>query len=129
MPIQQIEDMIASYWEGLPAIIKVAEIKRRSQFPTWEKCPRDRLYVGIIRRKRGDRVVVVKHQMEMNVSVNGVAECLTDKDWYYAGVMPCHKEAKMICKKCGQFSTRINTGCLCTDCLPKIPRFGRAASE
>ncbi|HBV97741.1 MAG: hypothetical protein JL50_03135 [Peptococcaceae bacterium BICA1-7] len=124
MPIQEFENKIKGFWDGLPAVISVKEITRRSQLPKWEDCPKDHLYVGIIRKKNNDRLIVVKHQMamEVNTAKGWRVERLGNKELLFAGLLPEFKSSGMVCSACGQFSTRINIGQVCTDCLNKKKR-------
>jgi len=115
--INDFEQRIKSYWEGTPAVVVVKEIKRRTELPKWEDCPKDHIYVGVSRRKNGDRVTVVKHKIEGIFSLKCKAEKLDNVDMYSLGVVPTRE--KMICVQCGEFSTRMNTGCICNDCTDK----------
>lgn len=113
MSIQQIEDKVKTYWHGLPAVITVKEIKRRSQLPKWQDCPKNHLYVGVIRRKRNDKVIVVKHRLEGIYDLNVITEMLSEKELEYLGLKP---KGANICRACGQFSTRIDVNGCCVDC-------------
>ncbi|HWQ42789.1 MAG TPA: hypothetical protein VN456_12240 [Desulfosporosinus sp.] len=113
--ISDFEQRVKEYWAGTPAIVVVKEIKRRLELPKWEDCPKDHIYVGIQRGKRGDKVTMVKHKMEMVLTTKKcVVEDLTPKEHYFLGVVPPF--ASMICVQCGEFSTRINIGRICQDC-------------
>lgn len=116
--INDFEQRIKSHWKDTPAIVIVKEIKRRSELPKWEDCPKDHIYVGVSRRKKGDKITTVRHQIELIVEANGcAAEQLTDKEMYYTGTIPAYKD--MTCSICGEFSTRIDIGHICRDCADK----------
>ena len=115
--ISDIEQRVKSYWEGTPAVVVVKEIKRRTELPKWEDCPKDHIYVGIQRGKRGDKVTVVKHKLEGVFGLNCEAEKLNEKDMNSIGVKPTRNA--MFCTQCGEFSTRINIGNICQDCTDK----------
>lgn len=117
--ISDIEQRIKGYWKGTPAVVVVKEIKRRTEFPKWENCPKDHIYVGISRLKRSDKITIVRHKIEMAcTTTKGMrAEDLSEKDMYFTGAVPPYKD--MTCKQCGEFSTRINIGNVCQDCADK----------
>jgi len=113
--ISDFEQRVKEYWAHTPAIVIVKEIKRRTELPKWEDCPKDHIYVGVSRRKSGDKVTVVRHKIEMACTTKKMRlEELSDKDLYFTGVVPAFKE--MICVQCGEFSTRINIGNICQSC-------------
>lgn len=116
--INDFEQRIKAYWDGTPAVVVVKEIKRRTELPKWEDCPKDHIYVGVSRRKNGDKITVVRHKIEMTCTAKKMTvEQLSDKDLYFTGVVPPFK--KMICLECGEFSTRINIGHICQDCTDR----------
>lgn len=116
--IKEFEKKVKGYWKNTPAVVIVKEIKRRSELPKWEDCPKDHIYVGVSRRKYGDKVTIVKHKMEMILTTKKcTVEDLTAKEHYFLGVIPPF--ASMICVKCGEFSTRMNIGCICQDCTER----------
>jgi hypothetical protein len=116
--ITDFEQRIKGYWKGTPAVVIVKEIKRRSELPKWEDCPKDHIYVGVSRRKKGDKITVVRHQIEMICTCNDIkVEQLTEKDMYFTGAIPAYKD--MVRSKCGEFSTRIDIGHICRDCADK----------
>ncbi|MCO1599861.1 hypothetical protein [Desulfosporosinus nitroreducens] len=116
--ISDIEQRIKDYWKGTPAIVIVKEIKRRTELPKWEDCPKDHIYVGVSRLKRGDKITVVRHKIEMSCTAKKTrTEDLSEKDMYFTGAVPPYKD--MTCKQCGEFSTRINIGNICQDCTDK----------
>lgn len=116
--ITDFEQRIKRYWKGTPAVVIVKEIKRRSELPKWEDCPKDHIYVGVLRRKSGDKITVVRHQIEMICTAKKIrAEDLNEKDMYFTGAIPAYKD--MVCSKCGEFSTRIDVGHICRDCADK----------
>lgn len=116
--IKDFEQRVKSCWAGTAAVVIVKEIKRRSELPKWEDCPKDHIYVGISRRKNGDKITVVRHKIEMACTARKIqVEELSDKDLYFTGVVPSYKG--MICSRCGEFSTRINIGHICQDCTEK----------
>ena len=118
--INDFEKTVKSYWEGTPAFVVVKEIKRRTEIPKWEDCPKDHIYVGVSRRKNGDKVTVVKHKMEMIFELRCKVEALPARDHHNIGVVPYHKN--MICVQCGEFSTRMNIGCICQDCTEEAKK-------
>jgi len=99
-------------------VVEVKEIKWKSQLPKWENCKKNHVHVGVIRRKKSDRLIVVRHKimLEIECADGYTVEMLDSKTLFYTGIFPL---GDMICSKCGEFSTRINEGELCTDCLPK----------
>ena len=115
--ISDIEQRVKSYWEGTPAFVVVKEIKRRTELPKWEDCPKDHIYVGIQRGKRGDKVTVVRHKLEGMFGLNCKVEKLTEMDMDSIGAKPTR--SAMFCTQCGEFSTRMNKGCICQDCTDK----------
>lgn len=112
--INDFEQKVKAYWEHTPAVVVVQEIKRRSEIPSWEDCPKDHIYVGISRGKRGDKITVVKHKLEGIFGLNCKAEGLREEDMRSIGVTPYY--ISMICVQCGEFGTRMNVGCICQDC-------------
>lgn len=113
----ELFNFVKGGWDGLPATITCKVISRRSQFPKWEDCPKDHLYFGIIRRQRGDKVIVVKHRTESILDCRVPAEQLTREDLVLA-VRPTTKDNT--CSKCGEFSTRIDgPEHVCLDCSEK----------
>jgi len=114
MTIESLEQKVKSYWVHTPAVVIVKEIIRRSQLPKWEDCPKDHIFVGVSRRKSGDKVTVVKHQIEGIYGLNCKVERLIDDDMTTIGVKPTR--TSMCCFKCGEFSTRINIDGSCQDC-------------
>lgn len=115
--MNKFERNVKEYWHDTPAVVIVKEIKRRAELPSWENCPKDHIYVGISRIKSGDKITVVKHKIEILSKLKCAAEDLPPQDYRSIGVVPFH--AEMICKQCGEFSTRMNTGCICNDCTQK----------
>lgn len=118
--INDFEQRVKSYWNGTPAVVIVKEIKRRSELPKWEDCPKDHIYVGIQRGKCGDKVTVVKHKLEGVFGLNCKAEGLREMDMDSIGAKPSRNS--MICVQCGEFSTRMNTGCICQDCAEEAKK-------
>jgi hypothetical protein len=111
---KEFELRVKAFWVDTPAVVVVKEINRRSDLPKWENCPKDHIYVGISRRKSGDKVTVVKHKLEGIFGLNCKAEELSEDDMHSIGLTPCYKS--MICVQCGDFSTRMNIGSICDDC-------------
>lgn len=103
-------------WEHYPALVIGKVITRRSQLPSWEKCPKDHVYVGIVRRKRGDKLIMVRHQIENILDCRVPAEHLIPKDLLW-GVWPMRNN--MHCTTCGEFATRIDSDGVCMDCFQK----------
>ena len=118
--INNFEQKIKSYWAHTPAVVVVKEIKRRTELPKWEDCPKDHIYIGVSRRKNGDKVTVVKHKMEMILELKVTVEEFPAVDHRQLGVLPYY--IKMICSRCGEFSTRMNVGCMCQDCTEEAKK-------
>jgi len=115
--INDFEEKIKSYWAHTPAVVIVKEIKRRTELPRWEDCPKDHIYVGVSRRKNGDKVTVVKHKMEGVFELKCKVEQLSDGEMRNTMVVPYY--ISVICAQCGEFSTRMNIGCICQDCTER----------
>lgn len=111
-----ILERIEKAWEATPAVVAVKEISRKSQLPSWEDCEKNAVYFGVIRRKRGDRVIIVKHKICHDLGLSMKAEELSEYELFKFGFVPTGDQ---ICEECKEFSTRINIGNICTDCLPK----------
>lgn len=115
--MDKFEERIKSYWAHTPAIVVVKEIKRRSELPKWEDCPKDHIYVGVSRGTQKDKVTVVKHQIEGIFGLNCRAEKLNDGDLRSIGATPYY--SNIFCSQCGEFSTRLDIGRVCNDCTEK----------
>lgn len=98
------------------AEVTVKVVSRRDEIPKWEDCPRNQFYFCVIRRGRGDRILMVKHHTYVELSCKGKAELLAPKDLLYTA-WPEHKD--MHCSECKQFSTRIDLDKKCVDCQEK----------
>jgi len=112
--ISDFEQKVKEYWKNTPAVVIVKEIKRRTELPKWEDCPKNHIYVGVSRGKNKDKVTVVKHQMDIVLALRCAVEELRPLEHTYLGIVPFY--ADMTCVQCGEFSTRINTGHICQDC-------------
>ena len=115
--IEDFEQRIKAYWANTPAVVVVKEIKLRTELPKWEDCPKDHIYVGVSRRKSGDKVTTVKHKMEIVLELRGTIESFPEIDHRQLGIFPYY--ITMICVRCGEFSTQMNTGCICQDCTER----------
>ena len=105
-------DFVKEGWRGMPANITCKVVTRRSQLPKWQDCPKDHVYVGVIRRNKGDRLIVVRHSFEADLSCTVPVEYLWINDFLLA-VWP--EKRDMYCEKCGEFTTRKDDK-LCQDC-------------
>ena len=111
--IEELFNFIDQGWVGMPATVVCKEIRRKDQLPHWTKCPKDHIYVGVIRRKKGDRVVMVRHGFSTDLDCNVPAEELTIDDLLLA-VWPGSRN--LHCKYCGEFATSIDRDGSCSDC-------------
>ena len=121
---EDFKQRVEGYWAHTPAVVIVKEIKRRTEIPKWEDCPKDHIYVGIQRGKHGDRVTVVKHKLEGVFGLNCKAEGLREEDMDSIGAKPSRNA--MVCIQCGEFSTRMNIGCICQDCADLAKACGKS---
>ena len=112
--IDKFGELVTTAWARTPAVVVVKQIKRRADLPTWENCEKDHLYVGIIRLKYIDKVVVVKHRMDIVSSMKGRIGKVSYEDAYMLGAIPSNSD--MVCSRCGEFSTRMDIGEVCNDC-------------
>ncbi|MGV7000306.1 hypothetical protein ACWA2C_16595 [Priestia megaterium] len=111
--IDKLFTVVQRGWLGYPATVTCKVITRRSQFPKWEDCKKDHVYVGVIRRKRGDRVIIVRHSFETELSCKIPAEHLKLKDLLLS-IWP--EQKNMNCSQCGEFATRMDSPGICMDC-------------
>ncbi|MGE7305688.1 hypothetical protein ACQKJG_17860 [Priestia megaterium] len=111
--IDELFNFIQQGWIGMPATVVCKEIRRKDQFPHWEKCPKDHIYVGVIRRKKGDRVVMVRHGFSADLDCNVPAEELSIDDLLLT-VWPGSRN--LHCKYCGEFATSIDRDGSCSTC-------------
>ena len=117
--INDFEEKIKSYWAHTPAVVIVKEIKRRTELPKWEDCPKDYIYVGVQRGKNKDKVTVVQHGFEGIFGLNCKVEKLSEKDMFSIGARPLSKN--LVCIKCGEFSTWVDSR-ICHDCTERGKR-------
>ena len=105
-------------WSHTPAKVICKVIQRDSQLPNWQLCPKDHVYIGVIERVKGDKVVCVKHRMSMELDLTCSFSDFTPEDLVQdmPGLFPEFQNPKQICSTCKEFSTRINYDGLCQDC-------------
>ena len=117
MKEQTFNNRVQYAWRMTPAIVEVREISEASEIPDEKDCDINQLYLGIIRGKKTDCAILVKHSQTFFFRLSARAEDLTDAVLSDCGIIP--NRVSMICRVCHQFSTFINTDGMCYDCFHK----------
>lgn len=117
MEEQAFKSRIQNAWRMTPAIVEVREISEASEMPDEKGCDKNQLYLGIIRGKKTDCLILVKYCQTFFFRLSGRAENLTDAVLSDCGIIP--NRVSMICRVCHQFSTFLNTDGMCYDCFRK----------
>lgn len=117
MSIAAFEQRIKDYWKHTPAVVIVTEIKRRTELPKWEYCPKDHIYIGVSRRKNGDKITIVQKELEGVYNLTCKAEKLNNKDMCSMGLIPI--KGVLMCRHLNEFCTRMSLGVQCNDCKGK----------
>jgi hypothetical protein len=117
--MENLLNKIKDTWQGYPVKFYFKEIQRKSELPTWQECGKDEIHIGVIRRQKGDRVIVVRHEICLEVDIKNKTrfEDMSYKELNMLGLFGANHS--MYCKKCGEFSTRINLDGCCQDCYHK----------
>lgn len=112
-----MEEKIRAAWSQYPnAVVKIMEVKNKTQVPKWQECRKNELFIAIMRKGSKDVVTVVRHKMAGEYELNVHIEQLTDEELNFIGAYP---SSNHYCKECGEFSTRIDINGKCRDCNDK----------
>ena len=109
-----LKERIKAAWQATPAIIDVKEITNASEMPDEKFCERNLIFLGIIRGRRTDCLIVVKYNQTFCFRLDTRAEELPDTILRNCGIIP--NRANMTCRICHRFSTYLNTDGMCYNC-------------
>ncbi|MDI3329095.1 MAG: hypothetical protein QJR06_11125 [Alicyclobacillaceae bacterium] len=113
--MEEFFQKVRGAWKGYPVVVIAKEIQSKDEFPHWEDCGKNEVYVGIIREKRYDEIVVVFHKMGGVFRAKGRVKTVSDEALRKIGVLPLERQT---CMECGEFSSWIyrDERGLCPEC-------------
>lgn len=127
---------IKEAWSYTPAVVTCKVITSLTEFPAWEDCPKDHLYIGVLEKGNYNReeedleevenggLYIVKYKLSgLFEFAEGFTFDQYTKDMLDDSVMSFAPRANQICVKCSEFTTRINLGELCNDCTEEAKAF------
>lgn len=120
-----LKKRIETAWQATPVIIDVKEIRKASEMPDGKSCEKNRIFLGIIRGRRTDCLIVVKYHQTFCFRLDTRAEELSNTALRNCGIIP--DRTNMVCRICQQFSTYLSTDGMCYDCS-HIQFMGRPCS-